>query len=366
MTIIPFQDAADKIQKELDRPYTIQTIKNDIIREAYKIGSEQCTARQIESQKISLLNELQENSHHLSKDEKEKRKKDVVENFNKLSFADHAWPLRLSTHYKGFIWREEKEHIYGSCLKWDGLLYIRNQDILKFVGGEDIAVSLCSFTDRNDEQSYVTLKDHLSLSDIGLTLNPDGSHDERGRKKIISEKVAPLRQEITISKENLVFDDYFFEIIQKNLLSKQQLKSAVFYKHTGHQNDITDPTAEVAYSKMADGMQSGILPEFSDQPEGKKTENHNALKTWQKYMLCAAAIIATTNKKRYLHKQQKQQDKIFNYSQFELVFKEMAGRLLGTDSSISNSGYGLSDVNIAKILESALEKYPIDIDELWR
>lgn len=241
-------------------------------------------------------------------------------------------------------------------------MYIRLQDILKFVGDEDIAVSLHSFTDRNDEQSYVTLKDHLSLSDIGLTLNPDGSHDEHGRKKIISEKVAAFRQEVVISKESLIFDDYFFEIIQKNFLANQQQKSSIFDKHTGHQNDITDPPGKVTYPEIADNMPSGILPKNSGQP---KTENHNALKTWQKYMLCAAAIIATTNKKRYLHKQPKQQDKIFNYSQLELVFKEMAGRLLGTDSSISNAGYGLSDVNIATILESALEKYPIDIDELW-
>lgn len=117
MIIIPFQDAADKIQKKLDRPYTIQTIKNDIIREAYKIGSEQSTARQIENQKNSLLKKLQEDSRHLSKEEKEKRKKDIVENFNKLSLVVNACPLRVSTQYKGFIWRAEKEHIYGSCLQ---------------------------------------------------------------------------------------------------------------------------------------------------------------------------------------------------------------------------------------------------------
>jgi hypothetical protein len=89
-------------------------------------------------------------------------------------------------------------------------------------------------------------------------------------------------------------------------------------------------------------------------------------KTWLKYMLCAAAIIARTDRGRLIKTQQTKKDKIFNYVQLESLFKDMAGQLFGTDSSSSNPGYGLSDITLSKILTEALEKYPIDVKDLLR
>jgi hypothetical protein len=313
----------------------------------------------MEKLKNARLENLKENS--LSKEEKDKQERDILESFNNLHLKYYAY-IHISVHYKGYLWQAERNFLNGMCLERDEPLHIRKEDIFRFIGRDDVVAHLSYFTDIKHEESYTIIKSPPVLSDIGLTLDVNGNHDECARNKIIAEKVKALRDEIEYSKDDISFDEYSFEIIRKNLLANQQQKPSAFDKHTG-QNNIAEPAGKVAYPEMADDMPSGILPKNSGRP---KTAKHNALKTWQKYMLCAAAIIATTDKKRYLHKQPKQQDKIFNYAQLELVFKEMAGRLLGTDSSISTVGYGLSDENIATILENALEKYPIDIDELWR
>lgn len=379
MTIIPFQDAVDKIQKELNISYTTQTMMNDLIREAHNVCSGQDTTTLMENHKNSLLKNLRENSRNLSEEENEKLKKDICENFNKLSLRYYACPVRLSIRYKGFVWVEEKNYKGGYCLKWDNPLFIRTQDILKFVGGEDIAVSLSFFTNRDDKQSYVTLKDHLSLSDIGLTLDHDGNHDECARQKIISEKVAALQQEVKFSKDDLIFDEYSFNVIRKNLLSQHQSESPVSDKHTA-QNDITDSPGKVDalndvnnqsskkgaaqnsdHSAIVGGGKLRVPQRISRHVAEKNVVSNRVWKTWLKYMLTMAVFYAETDRKKFFQSKSIPKGLIFNYAQLETDAREMAVKLWGDDANETRPGHNFSDTDIQIFLDEALNIHPAKI-----
>jgi hypothetical protein len=257
MTLFPLEDVADIIHSDLNGSYTLQTIKNNILREAYKICTSIDETKQMEKVKNDLLENLRESSCCLSKEEKDKQKRDIFESFNNLHLRYYA-PIHMSVHYKGYLWKAGREFVSGNCLQWDGPLNIRTEDILRFVGREDIVTHLSYFTDITHEEFYTILKGHLVLSDIGLTLDVDGHHDECARNKIISEKVKTLKQTLGYFNDDISFNEYLFERIHENLLRQHQSTSPASDKHI-----TKNVTAQVDRLK-AEGTTAGPKAHYSN------------------------------------------------------------------------------------------------------
>jgi hypothetical protein len=143
-----------------------------------------------------------------------------------VSFFSNHTDVFLSIWYTGFLWKRSTEYVLGGVREWNGLLDIRPVDVPMILISLK-PVYLSSFIERRDQYIALESRPVGQSYEIDQYINTEDTNEGiRPRSLEYPERLAPLIKKVEVSRDNILVNDWNFNLLKMLYSSNTNSKSS--------------------------------------------------------------------------------------------------------------------------------------------